>query len=324
MLIEMIANETGASHDYLKHVVATASRRYRTYEIEKRSGGTREINHPTPLLKFLQRWIVRNVLLDLPVHSSVTSYKPGDNVLKNALAHVDQGYLLKMDFRDFFPSITSIDIRNVLRKNRQVQIIGQFSEADEAALLSIVCRNGSLTIGSPSSPPISNAVLFAFDQKIFAACLSAGIVYTRYADDMSFSSSEPNALFRIPSMVEDVLAVEASPRLQINNKKTILSSRKHRRMVTGVILTSDKKISIGRKKKRWLRSACFKFINGDLTANEASRLRGYLSFVHSVEPQVIVGLKKKFGEASINRILRQSLLPLKYQDRAGIDDKMLD
>lgn len=311
MLLEMIANETGTNLDYLTHVVRTASRRYRTYDILKRSGGLREINHPTPLLKFFQRWTVRNVISHLPVHACVTSYKQGDTVLKNALAHVQQNYLLKMDFREFFPSINSADIKNVLQRNRSVQIISQLNEADEAALVSIVCRNGSLTIGAPSSPALSNAILFEFDNKVSTLCLELGIIYTRYADDLAFSSNEANSLLKIPEAILNILAAQTSPRLEINNEKTVFSSRKHKRIVTGITLTSDKRISIGREKKRWLRSACFKFINGEMTADEASKLRGYLSFVHSVEPDVLNRLKRKFGEASIDRIVRQPLISLK-------------
>lgn len=254
---------------------------------------------------------MRNVISHLPVHTSVTSYKRGDTVVKNALAHVQQNYLLKMDFKDFFPSISSDDVQNALRRNRSIQIVSQLNAADEAALLSIVCRHGSLTIGAPSSPALSNALLFEFDEKISALCLGAGIIYTRYADDLSFSSNAANSLLDIPAAVAKILVTQTSPRLQINNEKTIFSSRKHKRMVTGITLTSDKKISIGREKKRWLRSACYKFINGEMTAEDASNLRGYLSFVHSVEPEVLTRLKRKFGEAEIDRIVRQPLVSLK-------------
>jgi hypothetical protein len=311
MIIEMIANETGASHDYLNHVIATASHRYRTYEIPKRSGGTRTINHPTPLLKFLQRWIVRNIVLHLPVHSSVTSYKRGDSVLNNARAHVLQNYLLKMDFKDFFPSLNSADIRSVLRNNRSINIINQLSREDEDALLSIVCRFGSLTIGAPSSPTLSNAILFKFDDYVYSLCMELGITYTRYADDLSFSSNRHNGLHDIPAIITDFLSNQPSPRLHINEEKTVFSSRKHKRIVTGITLTSDRKISIGRERKRWLRTACYKFLSGSLTAEETSSLRGYLSFVHAIEPEFIVRLQKKFGEESIDRIQQLPLLSLK-------------
>jgi hypothetical protein len=245
------------------------------------------------------------------VHSSVTSYKKGDSVLQNARAHVDQEFLLKMDFKDFFPSITSADIQILLRQNRTIQTIKQLSADDEAALLGIVCRNGSLTIGAPSSPAISNAILFNFDNRVSTYCREHGVTYTRYADDLSFSSNSPNELSAIPEVIATMTSGQMSPRLKINEEKTVFSSRKYRRIVTGITLTSDRKISIGREKKRWLRSACFRFKNGDLTLKESSQLRGYLSYVHFVEPDLIVRLKTKFGAELINRIVSQPLISLK-------------
>lgn len=311
MLVELIAKETGAAPDYLRYVIQTASRRYRTYEIQKRTGGVREINHPTPLLKFLQRWVVRNVISHLPVHSNVTSYQTGGSILRNASAHVAQNYLLKMDFQDFFPSITSEDVKDLLRRHQNITVIGSLSAEDETAIVSIVCRDRSLTIGAPSSPAISNAILYEFDTAVFTKCKELGIIYTRYADDLSFSTNEPNTLIKIPKLVGDVLARHRSPRLRLHNGKTISSSRKHRKIVTGLVLTPDKKVSIGRKKKRWLKSTCFKFKTGQLDEKETSHLRGYLSFVQSVEPDVVTRLKGKFGVELIDQIVHHPLVNLK-------------
>jgi len=314
MLVEKIAKEAGAAPSCISHVINTASRRYKTYPIAKRSGGRRWIDQPAPVLKYLQRWIVRNVIVHLPVHQSVNSYRKGDNILNNARAHVENSYLLKMDFQDFFPSITAADIENLLSRNQDIPVISELSDADRRALLSIVCRYDRLTIGAPSSPAISNSVLFEFDSKTASMCEQLSVVYTRYADDLAFSSNVPNVLCDIPELLTGILREMPSPSILINHDKTLFTSRKHRRSLTGLILTPDRRVSIGRNNKRWVKSACHRYRNKDLTAEEASRLRGYLSFVRSVEPDFIGRLEEKYGAGLIDDILKFPLISLKAWD----------
>ena len=114
MILERIARETGVSVDDLSIIVRTASRRYKTYFIRKRTGGRRVISHPTPEIKFLQRWMIRNLFGALPVQHAVTSYREGLGVAHNARLHANQNYLLKIDFEDFFPSIGADDVRSLL------------------------------------------------------------------------------------------------------------------------------------------------------------------------------------------------------------------
>ena len=97
MILDRIANETGVSVDDLSVFVRTASHRYKTYSIRKRTGGRRIISHPTPELKFLQRWMTQNLFAVLPVHDAVTSYRNGIGVAYNARLHASQNYLLKIE-----------------------------------------------------------------------------------------------------------------------------------------------------------------------------------------------------------------------------------
>ena len=87
MILEQIEKETGVSTDKLLKIVKTASHRYQTYRIPKRTNGFREINHPTPQLKFLQRWLNRNIFSQLPVHDAAFAYKRGVGITNNARLH---------------------------------------------------------------------------------------------------------------------------------------------------------------------------------------------------------------------------------------------
>ena len=158
-----------------------------------------------------------------------------------------------------------------------------------------MCRRGELTIGAPSSPILSNAILFDFDTAISALCEKNNVTYSRYADDLFFSTNEPFVLNTIEKNVREYLSTTQHPRLSLNEKKTVYTSRKKRRLVTGLTLTSDNKISVGREKKRFIKHLCHQFQIGALSPEDVSHLAGYLSFLKAVEPAFIDSLKRKYG-----------------------------
>lgn len=313
MMLRLLEEATGLSALELLSIIKTASRRYKSYTIAKRTGGRRPISHPSPEVKFLQKWLVDNVFSLLPVHSGVKSYRKNTSIADNAGVHVKANYLLKMDFQDFFISITALDIKKLIEENADRLIKLDLSAQDIANIISIVCKDGRLTIGAPSSPILSNAILYRFDSKIEDICRSRGISYSRYADDIAFSTNEPNRLELLIDDVKTILAEIKSPIITINEKKTVLSSRKHRRKITGVVLTSERKLSIGRAKKREIRSLVFKYTQKELTGEQVSYLRGYLSYVRSVEPAFIDRIVRKYGEKNIVDLMKEPLVSRKTQ-----------
>jgi hypothetical protein len=152
MLVAKIASSLGLSTNYVALVARTASYRYKTYQIPKRADGFRTINHPARELKLIQRWLVKNLLASLPIHRSATAYKKGASVYRNASMHRMRNYLLKVDFKDFFPSIKGTDVSLLLKTNARL-LHGLLSgPADVEVVRQFVCRRDELTIGAPSSP----------------------------------------------------------------------------------------------------------------------------------------------------------------------------
>ena len=148
--------------DLLK-IIRTAPRRYKTFLIPKRSGGMREIAQPAREVKLLQRAIVRRVLANLPIHDAAKAYRQGLSIRDNAKPHSGNGPILKMDFKDFFPSIRSADweqycTRNAILMGNDISYTSQilFRRVTGEHLL-------KLSIGAPSSPSLSNILLFDFD-----------------------------------------------------------------------------------------------------------------------------------------------------------------
>lgn len=295
MISELIARDLGISTSFIDTLAKTASHRYYYFTIPKKNGAPRDIHHPSKELKLVQRWLVTNIFDQLPVHAAAYGYRKGINIAQHARLHSEHNFLLKLDFTDFFPSIRSSDIVGTLRRNRETLEKKLTSESDYETISRIVCRQGSLTIGAPSSPTISNVVMFDFDKYWADWSQVHAVAYSRYADDLCFSTNERNLLADLLQRLRGDIGTRSSPRLQLNWEKTVFTSRKRLRLVTGLVLTSTKKVSIGRVRKRRVKSLVFRFSKGRLSAAERARLCGLISYIRSVEPTFVEALKKKHG-----------------------------
>lgn len=306
--VQYMAKATGLSEAYLRKLTRKAPHSYKHYTIPKRGGGVRDIYHPSAELKAVQLWMVEQIFTKLPVHSCVYSYRKGVSVAMHAERHRASNFLLRIDLKNFFPSITSTDVRRLLLGNKNL-ISDQLSSEDLESICRLVCRSHvnskslALTIGAPSSPSISNAVLYGFDTVTHEHCEKLGVTYTRYADDLYFSTNTPNLLEGVSKFVRSALGEMSYPRLEINEHKTVFTSRKRRRVVTGISLTSDKKLSLGREAKRKLKTQVFLCLSGRLSQEEIGQLRGKLSYLKSVEPSFLQALRAKFGEKPIYELL---------------------
>jgi RNA-directed DNA polymerase len=150
-----------------------------------------------------------------------------------------------------------------------------------------------LCIGAPSSPLLSNSILYDFDCLIDTVATQDRVVYTRYADDLTFSSFTPDVLKRYPDVVKNICASLAYPSLVLNTKKTVFASRAELRMVTGVTLTPDHFLSVGRERKRLARAMFNRFTLDLLNVKEIEKMRGLLSFIDHIEPGFSLRLKSK-------------------------------
>lgn len=276
----------------------SASNRYKVYTIPKKNGKERIINHPSKKLKQYQRFLVKHIFSKFPIHNSVYSYKENTSIEKLASLHKNSKYLLRIDFKDFFPSLKGEYIRTFIDANTDKLDI-KLSSNDITLINLIVCKYNKLTIGAPSSPIISNILLYEFDKAM--DIFSDNIIYSRYADDLYFSASKPDLLKEVIFYIKHYLE-RFFIKLDINHDKTIFTSKKHKMEITGLVITTDNKVSIGRKKKRYIKSLVFKYINKNIEPKEYIYLKGYLSFIQSVEIGFLNSLEKKYGADIIKRI----------------------
>jgi RNA-directed DNA polymerase len=295
-LHERMLKELPFSADELHELVATAQYRYKVYQIPKRQPNQfRTIAQPSPEIKLIQRWLISNVLSTLPIHKVATAYREGRSIADHASVHAKNRFLLKMDFKNFFPSISVVDVRKYLIE------VGKMSVEDARLISLLVCwRDKSkgklcLSIGAPSSPHLSNLMLYPFDKKISQFCRTHKVTYTRYADDLAFSTNRKEVLSEILRQVEVITEELEYPHIEINHQKTVSTSRAFKRVLVGLVLTPEGTISLGRDKKRRLRSELYRFSQDRLEVTDIPRLRGELAFAWSVEKTFIDSLLRQFG-----------------------------
>jgi hypothetical protein len=294
VLIESIASRTRVPPDKLRRIASNASRRYHEFTIPKRDGTERTIAHPSRPLKALQRFLARNLFGVAPVHSAATAYMTGSNIRDNAARHAHTKFTVRLDFADFFPSFTAASVSNFVMGLSEKYLV-PLTEEDVKFVCNIVCRHGILPIGAPSSPKITNAMMFDFDERAFQFARDSGAVYTRYADDIFVSSNDHERLLKCVSRVRDLVTDHSLPPLRLKEEKTLHLSRAGHRSITGLVITPDGSVSLGRDRKREIRTLVYLALSGKIKPDERLYLSGLLAFCYGVEPDFIDRIGRKYS-----------------------------
>jgi retron-type reverse transcriptase len=312
MKIEILSTlniEAGINTETAINIISSAPKRYKVFSIEKRrTDKKRVIAHPSKELKIIQRLIINKISEQCLIHNCAHAYIKGKSIKTNAMAHVRNQYILKMDFKNFFPNIKPVDFIYHLKQNSPFEIAGRDETIIELLFFwfNSEKENLELSIGAPSSPFISNFVMYQFDVTINEFCQSNDVIYTRYADDLCFSTKEKNKLREVEEFVKKTASESIHPILVVNNDKTIHSSKKHNRHITGLTLTNDQSISLGRERKRLYRVLVHKFLRSELGHEETESLKGFLAFASDVEPVFLERLKKMYGAEVIEKLVHSS------------------
>lgn len=300
-LLQELSAELGIGPADLLRIITTAPVRYKVYQIPKRRGGARTIAQPSRDLKLIQRFILRNKLVKFPVHAAALGYVVGKNIRDNAQLHKNNRIILKLDFADFFPSLKVGDWEAIARRMgiRSLDLL-LYSKI-------LFWGNGTpepncLSIGAPTSPLLSNIIMYDIDRAFVAAAQRLGVVYTRYADDITVSGSSREILEEFEQFARRYIFDALSPRLTFNESKCAMFGPGIKRMVTGLVITPNANISIGRERKRRISAMLHKMTLGQLDAESLSELKGLLAFCKSVEPTFIDRLRSKYGNDVLSRV----------------------
>ncbi len=307
--MSLLLEKSGLPWFDLQRVINTAPVRYKTFHIRKRRGGLREIAQPARELKLLQRILLEEVLCLFPVHEAAMAYETGRNIRKNAEAHASHAVLLKVDFRSFFPSIRRGDWTRLVRKTEIL------SEADIQLTAQLffwgkgTSRPVCLSIGAPTSPKISNIIMHKIDVHCSDLAEKWNLTYTRYADDITVSGGDQGSVLAFEREMRRLIQNIKSPKLEFNEEKRGVYKQGQKLMVTGLIITPEQSISLGRERKRLTSTLLHRASLGQATLNQLAEAKGLLAFAASAEPEFISRMRAKYGSELISRVMAFAIPP---------------
>jgi RNA-directed DNA polymerase len=271
------------------HRAAERVTHYVCFARPKRSGGERLIHAPKRRLKAVLRRVDAALGTKLPVHEAAHGFRRGRSPKTNAEAHAGAAVFVRLDLRDFFPSITAARVRGYL--------VGMGYGYPVAATLAVLVTEperqpvdvdgttyhvpvGPRTTpqGAPTSPTIANALVERLDRRLAGLARRRGLRYTRYADDLTFSSTDP--ALAVSALVGAVRRVVEDEGFALNPQKTRVRRRSAR--ITGVTARPDGSTGLSKRERRKIRALADAVVCGRAPERRAE-LDGWLAYLTSVD-----------------------------------------
>lgn len=307
---------------HLKYLLFVRKNLYYNFSIPKKCGGYRVINSPTFELKAIQKRLADILYNEYDFLETQHGFVKGRSCVTNAQKHLNKRYVFNIDIENFFGNIHFGRVRGMFMSDPF-----KFSSIVATFLAKLVCYEGSLPQGAPTSPVISNIICFTMDLELKRLANNNKCVYTRYADDITFSSnsekfSEKIATYKddkiyVSDKVLEILSGGYKSGFKINDKKTKLSRKNFRQEVTGIkvneklnlkkeyikniraILNSISKIGIcetykknfefyGNESMQYMNSKLYNYLVGKIN---------YLKMVRGYNDLIFLKYAKKFNEA---------------------------
>lgn len=321
------------------HREVARTHHYHSFTLPKKTGGERLISAPMPRLKRAQYWVLDNILAKVPAHDAAHGFLAGRSIVSNAAPHAGHDVVINLDVKDFFPSIAFGRIKGVFRH------LG-YGEA-MATLLALLCsenraqawqvdgeklfvggkaRERVLPQGAPTSPMLTNLLCRRLDRRLLGLARQLGFVYTRYADDLTFSASGEAARDNVGRLLGRVRWILRDEGFTPHPDKERVMRKGRRQEVTGLVVNADKP-GVSRETRRRLRAALHRATQASAgkpahwqgQAAQPSQLLGLAQFVYQVDPVQggpLLGQARQLTRSPIDRA-NDALLQASRQDRAA-------
>ena len=275
---------------------------YVTFSIPKRSGGKRLIMAPKRRLKAIQRKLLALLIEKLPLHESAHAFRRGRNVRTGAEPHVGKGLVLRLDLKDFFPSVTFARVRGLL-----IAYGYSFPVATTLAVLMTEAERQPVAVdgkvyhvpvglrhcvqGAPTSPGLCNIITLRLDRRLSGLAKKHGFAFTRYADDLTFSGdADRTTAQKLRTAATRIITAEG---FTVNVEKTRAATQSSRQTVTGVVV--NKALGLSRQERRRLRAMAHHLRREQTASNAApeklAELRGHLAYLSMLNPAQAKKLK---------------------------------
>lgn len=250
-----LAHLTGAPYLYLREIVQRRRDPYDDIARPKRTGGTRRLSAPEPVLMDVHRLILRRALRNLPLHPFSYAYQEERNIQQCAQQHLGARWMLKFDLHDFFSQIKEHDVFRIFQGRgysalvslelaricTRAPIVSFGSNTGRYGAIPTYGVNvsGRLPQGAPTSGALSNAVATPLDNDLYAFATDAGFVYTRYSDDMVMSTSNDFDRTQAIQIIREITRLVAAHRFRLHRKKTRVIPPGARHIVLGLLVDGD-------------------------------------------------------------------------------------
>jgi RNA-directed DNA polymerase len=293
-----VAAGLGISVRELRHYAIHRARdrvsHYVAYAIPKRSGGQRVIHAPKTRLKAILRRLQTELVAKLPVTEHAHGFVAKRSVKTGAALHVGKRVVMRLDLRDFFPTVTMPRVRGYL-----IALGYAYPVAATIAVLATEAPRQRVEIdgivfhvpvgprvcvqGAPTSPGLCNAIAGKLDRRIAALARRAGFAYTRYADDLTLSGDGVDAAHRLRKQLERVIREEG---FEVNEAKTRVMTSGGAQRVTGV--TVNQVLGLSREERRRIRAMIHR-----ADPVERRHLEGLLAWVEMLNPAQAEALRRR-------------------------------
>lgn len=263
---------------------------YDSFEIPKKSGGFRKIHASKGVLKIIQKrlsnclynyrdQICKNNKINLNISHA---FERNKGIISNAVIHKNKRYIINIDLKDFFDSFHFGRVRGYFGKNKYFELPIEVS----TIIAQLVCYNGKLPQGAPTSPIITNLICNVLDYKLLQLAKKYHLDYTRYADDLTFSTNDKNFLKNYNQFYENLNKIIIKNGFEINSKKTSLIYKNSKQFVTGLVV--NKKVNVNHTYYKKIRSmAHHLYKDGKFCINDKEgsilQLEGCFSFINEID-----------------------------------------
>ncbi|MCC5639133.1 reverse transcriptase family protein [Nostoc sp. CHAB 5844] len=295
---EEIAAAMEISFDRLRFLVFNSKNstvsHYIHFKTAKKTEGERIISAPLPDLKRTQHWILKNILQKIGIHDAAHGFCRDRSIVTNATPHVGAEVIINIDLQDFFSAISYQRVKGLF------QSFGYSSSI--ATIFSLLCTTPAvaerdldgkadfvklkqrlLPQGSPASPAITNIICGSLDDLLSAIAQKSGFTYTRYVDDLTFSTSGESIKY-ISNIIQQTQSIVSDEGFTINSEKTRILRNSQQQEVTGIIV--NEKINISRKKLKNFRATLYQIEHEGLegkhwgnSPNLIASITGFANFV---------------------------------------------
>jgi RNA-directed DNA polymerase len=311
-------------HGLERRAASERLRHYRYRWIRKQGGSARLLEAPKERIKSIQHRLLHGILDHIPPHDASHGFRRCRNVVSYAAPHAGRHVLVRVDLRDFFPSIRGSRVQALFRTAGYPESVARILtglctnsvprhvvlaapdrlELEDRERLQRVLFASHLPQGAPTSPALANLCAWKLDCRLDGLARSAGATYTRYADDLLFSGGR-SLFWHLASFRVLALAIALDEGFFVRNRKTRVMTRANRQLAAGVVV--NRHPNVPREEYDLLKAILHNCVRyGPSTQNRLghatfhAHLRGRIAWVSSINPLRAQRLERLFQQIDWN------------------------